>query len=456
MFMPNWEESPPASTVFSDVSLAFTSCNGVTNNPPTATVQLPTVTAASTGTQTASVFTGVSPGTGETATQTVNALCAPDRAGIVSSSGVSIVITGTTATISYAPNFLTVSDSTTVFCTFTDSLSSSITRSFTIVVPAGSGVGGGSGTGLPYSTFRIALRMKMQDFRASTFLAAVASLVPSSIPFGTPYINWVCPEPVCYSDPRNCFAQNPSCTAGTALLTSRVAADLEADDEVIYVDFDFATASQFSDTEMNSYMQSLAAIYNNELEDCWDGDDCAFKAQNPTNDVILIPSNNVATFSPHRNEDDDSMSTGLLILLIAGGVLACLLLLLLLYCCSKNNKGNGTGNTNNNERQMQQTKDPASYDDSYYSKSYGDSKRPDDDYSYYGEPEESYYDESYAPPAGPPLEQFFPDDRVRAHYLDGQWYDATILAQTPDGKYDVEWYDGTHSGGIPPDQLQRP
>lgn len=39
--------------------------------------------------------------------------------------------------------------------------------------------------------------------------------------------------------------------------------------------------------------------------------------------------------------------------------------------------------------------------------------------------------------------------RVRARYLDGNIYDATIVAHMPDDNYSVQWYDGSFSETVP-------
>jgi len=42
-----------------------------------------------------------------------------------------------------------------------------------------------------------------------------------------------------------------------------------------------------------------------------------------------------------------------------------------------------------------------------------------------------------------------PGQKVRAMYIDGQTYEATIRSSSADGSYAVEWYDGSYSEAVP-------
>lgn len=56
---------------------------------------------------------------------------------------------------------------------------------------------------------------------------------------------------------------------------------------------------------------------------------------------------------------------------------------------------------------------------------------------------------------------FQPGDPVNAQYIDGVWYSGTVWDVAPpdklhpDGTYDIQWYDGSHSEGVPPEQIER-
>eukprot|EP01059_Diplonema_ambulator_P012698 TRINITY_DN2312_c0_g2_i1.p1 TRINITY_DN2312_c0_g2~~TRINITY_DN2312_c0_g2_i1.p1 ORF type:complete len:1960 (+),score=518.80 TRINITY_DN2312_c0_g2_i1:524-5881(+) len=330
-----------------------------------------------------------------------------------------------------------MSGTTTITCSLSNNGLVTVLPAITLLVQGGT-------TSTKYKNLRIALKQTTSSFDQNAFIAAINTLVSTNTQV---LLNWVCPESHCWNV-KVCTALAPPCRIS---FSTRVAASLQSSD-VVYVDFDLAG---YGDNQL----QNAANSINTDVQNCWDNKPCVLQGQNPDRKAILVNNDGTATFGGTK---DGGGSSGLQwwewVLIIAGCVLFCCLLIIIIVCLMRGKKGEKENTKGQEYDDVKRTQEMQPY-----SSSYGQSpgqKKDDGDMA-----ETSYYDESYSSPSGSQSQSYYStsyapekfdvDEQVKALYVDGQWYDATIWSQAPDGTYEVKWYDGQHSDGIPADQLKK-
>ena len=209
----------------------------------------------------------------------------------------------------------------------------------------------------------------------------------------------------------------------------------------IIVDFDVVSNQVDGSAQKMMERETTQATLNNAITQCQTtGTNCDF-----TNfGVPIITGTNVAltpevadippTVATSAPSSDDDIPYWVW-LLVALGVLLCCCLLIAAYCCMKKKK-----NKTKEEHYKREQPPPvaARQDPSYY-----DSYRSGSSY------DATSYSSSYIP------ETFIPGERVRAQYIDGAEYDGEVFAQAADGTYNIKWYDGSHSEGVPARQITK-
>ena len=286
----------------------------------------------------------------------------------------------------------------------------------------------GSTTPSNKGMYRLGLRLPLSQFRQLTFKQIVERILNG---MGlTTRINWVCRERACFQNDL-CPVAGPDCLIGSQV-PSR-AGEVLQDDGVIYVDFDTYQTGTGLPATIQQRNDALARL-NADINNCNDNDPCSFTTSgwNPSHEAVNVNPNGVTAMD---DLDDDSGLKGWEIaLIVLGCVLCCCLLLLLLFLLTRSKKDKTVHETV--QESPREAKTTEYYDDTY-----------DQSRSYY---DDTYYTQSYYE-----TENYQVGDAVKALYVDGEWYEASIFNVMPDGTYEVKWADGQHSEGIPADQLQR-
>ena len=286
--------------------------------------------------------------------------------------------------------------------------------------------------------------------------AITRALATSGITINGIDIKYACPPAACGGTTAAVAVQTLACPGTHALRVAASCVFQFANERQIdtlqaatgsIVDFDIITQQIDNTPAKQAERQTVQTALNAEATRCNAGSTtCAFTQSG----VPLVSGSNIALTPivsdatpipppvPTTSSDDSSFPVWGWILIAAGIVLCCCLMVLLYFCCikKKKNKNKDRELSPYREKEMQGSAPapykaadgPTSYSDSYYETSYGS---------------------SYVP------ETFTPGERVRAQYIDGATYDGEIFAEAADGTYNIKWYDGSHSEGVPSNQISR-
>eukprot|EP01062_Namystynia_karyoxenos_P061469 TRINITY_DN5376_c0_g2_i4.p1 TRINITY_DN5376_c0_g2~~TRINITY_DN5376_c0_g2_i4.p1 ORF type:complete len:2322 (+),score=604.66 TRINITY_DN5376_c0_g2_i4:75-7040(+) len=482
-----------------------------TNNQiPTATVAIPVVTASGVGVAVtvSGVLTGVS---GPEAGQTVAATCT-SRVTDYFAMGPSMTVTRDRGDLAFAVRVGASVASAAVTCVLTDDGSPPRSRTveFTVRSPATLAPTAAATVHPACPTadarrdraMRLRLGLSAAAFSAASFASAVRSAV--SVPtLVAPFVCVfsVCPAAAC---PLACPVSSDAkrragCLVDADVPAARAAAVLQGS---IVVEFDLALPSSTSQAAADAARERAFADLNADVQRCSTGS-CALSSQQPSGSVTWVPTA-FTTPAPPSSDDDELLSTPALIGVIVGGVLFLLLLvfLVVLCCCKPKEKGAGTAKDKELDTtgaaeggvsraasgsQERMVKSPGSLPPPARSRDasagweylHGDPRSsPAKQVSVFASLEPPLAvspspPRASCPPSAPPFYSsppgarsvsapssqrftpaYTPGQKVRALYLDGVYYDATVWAVEPDGCYSVQWYDGTHSNGLPSEQLQ--
>eukprot|EP01060_Flectonema_neradi_P004941 TRINITY_DN1326_c5_g1_i1.p1 TRINITY_DN1326_c5_g1~~TRINITY_DN1326_c5_g1_i1.p1 ORF type:complete len:2016 (+),score=310.94 TRINITY_DN1326_c5_g1_i1:80-6127(+) len=216
----------------------------------------------------------------------------------------------------------------------------------------------------------------------------------------------------------------------------------------VIVDFDIITDQVDGSAAKMGERETAAHTLNNAISQCVSSNTQCDYTQNgvpitPTTNVVLAtsvpqipltPFPATSTPQPPTESDDTPWWIWLLIGL---GILLCCCLLVLAYLFMKRKE--------KKEKQREQDNEPRRIvfarthgaESSYYSNgSYGSSYVPSESYS-----------------SGTDL--FGKGELVMAQYIDGAEYEGEVIGRSSDGTYNIKWYDGTHSEGVPGRQITR-
>eukprot|EP00755_Sulcionema_specki_P004148 Sspe_Gene.29353::Locus_13890_Transcript_1_4_Confidence_0.333_Length_8046::g.29353::m.29353 len=479
------------------------------NDPPCGGVcNLATSVVSASATQGAVQLAGfvknLNPGPAAESGQTVAVTCTPADGTIATN-----IAIDTSGTLTLIPGRV---GSTEVTCTATDNGQpepAATTFKFTVTT-----------TAVSRRWLRMVLRMSIARFTKTTFIEAVRRAIRQVTVLAVQvfYVcpSSACQGDVCPLTDQ--LRRAAGCIPGSGFTSSRALAVLQ--DDRILVDFDITTANAPGTAEKERDQQLAIADLASDAQNCAAGTPCELgevmpanaqvTTSTPTTDFVVLetPAPTMGRDTTGSDEDDGLTDTEIAIIVICC-ILGCLLLLLLLFCCMKKKKkgkqqgkggdaekgyggGYGDGYSPDNtaggdkyrgnpmrEKEMgvvpgtttdgyaQQSSYPTYYDksatgDDYYS--YDPSGRYGQSYDYTtasgtsttGVTGDEYsYEEGSGYGRGAPFE-FDQDEVVSAQYLDGQYYEGTIWSKAPDGTYSIRWYDGSHSEGVPPEQIRRP
>lgn len=462
------------------------------------------------------VLTGVNggPAGAETAQVVTAGVCTATSPGIFSA-GPFMAISAGSGTLSLTAAAAGTS-SVTCTLTDNGQPAQAITKTFTVRV-AGATPGAPSACpsseGRTAGVMRLKLRMSRARFRKGAFAEALRKAIsPSSgISLQPPYacVLSACPASACEPPLAPVMGQCPGTVAVKrargclvdATVLDRGAAALQAADEFIYVDFDIVTPTTDETAKDQERVAAVSRI-NADVTQCLNGQVCQMQDQSPNSHVTWVPASAVTMAPTTSGDDDDSsdLSTGALIAIIVGSVVACLLLVAIVACllCGGKKKKKqepppAAAEADPNRKtwepvnsdpsmgspppghpgaqspvQFAPQKDPAEMPPGAASRSVGFADPPartaSDQHASHPS-RQGYHDApppmssgqhpyQYGSPASAASMGGLPaGTKVQALYLDGRYYDATIWSREPDGTYSVQWFDGSHSDGIPTDQL---
>eukprot|EP00756_Hemistasia_phaeocysticola_P010869 Hpha_TRINITY_DN15056_c0_g4::TRINITY_DN15056_c0_g4_i1::g.126089::m.126089 len=424
-------------------------------------------------------FTGI---TAPEAQQTVFVSCTPVDSSLFSSLP-TVAVVGTQGRLSLQARR---TGSTTVTCTATDNGSpvKSTAVSFTVTVGSGTGTPVGIFTPVPSGiiftpipptvgcntgrTRQVQLSMNIQpsSFRKTPFGEAIRR--STTQPLVPPYVcvyalcpKFACPNGVC---PESDLARTQAGCTLSGQVPSRSAEALQTGSEVI---FDFITPLSGSggDTAQQASYNDL----NNDVNGCLVTGTCQMQNFVPTASPRWVGDRTTT------DDDDESLSKTWLIIIICLAVLALILIILLIYCCCCRKDGDDCCSCcDGDDSKRRGTDHRDQYGDAYPQKGYEGAGQGyysqgatrdaygqggyDANNQAYAQSQQGYGQASRS--MGRDLDgremqgmQLQPGQKVRALFLDGQVYDATIWDVAADGTYGVQWYDGTYSDGIPTDQI---
>eukprot|EP01060_Flectonema_neradi_P001080 TRINITY_DN10643_c0_g3_i1.p1 TRINITY_DN10643_c0_g3~~TRINITY_DN10643_c0_g3_i1.p1 ORF type:complete len:1006 (+),score=166.42 TRINITY_DN10643_c0_g3_i1:3522-6539(+) len=299
--------------------------------------------------------------------------------------------------------------------------------------------------------FRVRVATSLTAFAPSSLQTAVMDILNrAGISIFGIDIKYACPASACGATSTSLPVQSLVCPQSHDL---RVAASclfefgnerrlelLQAAANDAVIDFDIISRQPDDSQTKQAERASALSALNTEATRCNSGSSsCAFTQNNVPlvtgSNVALTPVTSGSTPIPPvvtGNDDDDGMPWWGWVLIAAGITLCCCLLVVSYFFCFK--KKDDNSKLNYQEKEMNPTVRPRTADPSY---SYD---------SYYG----TSYSSSYVP------ETFAPGEKVTAQYIDGAVYEAEVLSQEADGTYSLKWYDGSHSQGVPADQINRP
>ena len=287
---------------------------------------------------------------------------------------------------------------------------------------------------------RMLLRNLLAAFNRDNFAAAVLQALRNGGQTDVTgiVVNWACPASACGLNTNNC----PTTTAARATagcnnyVAGRGVEVLQAVATDVITDFNTLRTGVVPDltsnTNSNTILQQQLSCVNT-------GVNCPLAPFNPQSTTTYQPVVNtnpptvLFTPTPTPSPGGGGLEDWEIALIVIGSLLGlCCCLALAWYFCFRKKK-----NKRNNDKEM-------NYPPPQHMQSRGASTGSYDEY--YTTDYPSY---SYA------TEVFEPHDRVKALYIDGQWYDGEIAGQSPDGSYEIKWADGQHSEGIPGHQIQR-
>eukprot|EP01061_Rhynchopus_euleeides_P042123 TRINITY_DN73546_c0_g1_i1.p1 TRINITY_DN73546_c0_g1~~TRINITY_DN73546_c0_g1_i1.p1 ORF type:complete len:1868 (+),score=635.93 TRINITY_DN73546_c0_g1_i1:128-5731(+) len=433
-----WVERSVTSASFQSLQVGL-SCGGTGTPPPgtggpTAIVALPTVSGVIGPQTTQSVFTNVQSGSTNVALPTPT--CTPTVANILDGAITAFVRVATnTVDLQYTGKTL---GTTPVTCVFSNTLGTS-TYSFNMVI---------SNTPVVTSTPLAGLNNKLllgigqspASFNKALFLQRIQTILAARRLLLVPTVNWVCPESVCKG--TNVCPNAAGCLSGVNI-PSRAAEVLQQTDIVSYVEVPLVYAATGLPANEADMAAAINAI-NDDINVCQSNSNqnCQLGVFNPVRSAALANPSGVVDLDD--DDDSDTDLEGWEIALIIAGCLLCLsIVAALIYLLTRKKKDKAPKEQPYAYDSPQRQKEVSTYDDTAPQ---GTRSGAGPSQSY----DESYYSQSYYD-----YDVFNVDDDVRALYVDGEWYDATIWAVGADGTYEVKWYDGTHSEGLPADQLQR-
>eukprot|EP01061_Rhynchopus_euleeides_P014163 TRINITY_DN245_c0_g2_i2.p1 TRINITY_DN245_c0_g2~~TRINITY_DN245_c0_g2_i2.p1 ORF type:complete len:2126 (+),score=550.63 TRINITY_DN245_c0_g2_i2:56-6433(+) len=305
---------------------------------------------------------------------------------------------------------------------------------------------------------RIAVSQVVDSFRRSIFVNTIKDFLASKGMVVTSVtVYFVCPDTACGKLLNNCPSDSATrlslgCRRGSDVADERFAAALQS--STSYVDFDIVTTN--ADGTAAKQVDRATAIGHLETERTrciTSTSTCSLAAINADNaqPVVLTPKTvDIITVAPGTDDDDDTDLEWWHWLLIGLGIFCFLLIccLLIFFCCIKKKKDKSK-QVHEDEMHHQQPREEAAAGET----------RPGtyDDYNYTTRGSEDYYS-SYDPNSyateGEVLE-FANDEPVKAQYIDGEYYEGTVWSKAPDGTYNIRWADGSHSEGVPPEQIVR-
>eukprot|EP01060_Flectonema_neradi_P032994 TRINITY_DN53_c1_g2_i1.p1 TRINITY_DN53_c1_g2~~TRINITY_DN53_c1_g2_i1.p1 ORF type:complete len:2070 (+),score=437.91 TRINITY_DN53_c1_g2_i1:62-6271(+) len=250
-------------------------------------------------------------------------------------------------------------------------------------------------------------------------------------------VQWACPASACGNNANNC--PTTAATRSTAgcqnFVAGRGVEVLQTTNAGTDTIVDFQTAKLGSTNPLTSQSET-DRILQQQLSCVNTGASCPLNTYNPQSVSSYQPITPTANpffvpITPTPTNDDDGLEDWEIALIVIGCLLGlcCICVLVWYFCFRKKKDKNREKEMNYPPPHPMQSRGSASSYDEYYTTDYP-----------------SY---SYA------TEVFEPHDRVRALYIDGQWYDGEIAGQSPDGTYEIKWADGQHSEGIPGHQIQR-
>ena len=301
-------------------------------------------------------------------------------------------------------------------------------------------VSDGTTPGVTGQEIWLTLRQLLSTFNVADLVAKIQAILTAAGLTMSPVLNWVCPETFCFNGGT---CPTTGCLNSNGQTMDRSAVALQSASNSI-ADLSFLTNNQPSTTA--DTQNALNAI-NADISRCQlnTGNVCQLSTYNPASQATFYSPSVTPpfTFTPNPDFDDDDSDTNLedweIALIVAACILCCSIVAAIIFVMMKKKKEpkqQPYGEYDSPARQ----KELSTYNDQPQSR--GASQSYD----------ESYYSQSYYE-----YDTFNVDEKVRALYVDGSWYDATIWAVGTDGTYEVKWAeDGTHSEGIPPDQIKRP
>eukprot|EP01064_Diplonema_japonicum_P022005 TRINITY_DN3161_c0_g1_i1.p1 TRINITY_DN3161_c0_g1~~TRINITY_DN3161_c0_g1_i1.p1 ORF type:complete len:2279 (+),score=377.70 TRINITY_DN3161_c0_g1_i1:49-6837(+) len=411
-------------------------------------------------------ITNMHPGTGET-TQTITSV-------VCGTSGANIFSTNPTMTaggqLNFAINNVGVSD---VTCTATDSQGASTSFTFTVTGL----LAGGPTPPTPAGNQRW-MRMYLKSttsvalFSKSAFITTVMNILRNVISgLTTISVKWVCQRSRCTNDV--CPADTAGrlaigCAAGDSITTSRLAELMQAvtSDQVI-VDFDLETGAAPGSATKTAQQTTATNTLNTDITSCSTTSTCQLKTGTfepiGVNSVLTDVVTVTTTPSPD-SDDDDSWDWWVWLLIGLGAFLLLLCLILLLWCCCRDKKDK----EEEQKKEVYEGSQMQTYESNQQSAgrqagpSQGGPQKDGEytsynDYNYTSAGSEEYYS-SYEPTSyaeGGEVVEFTPDEVIKAQYIDGEYYEGTIWSKAPDGTYNIRWFDGSHSEGVPPEQILR-
>eukprot|EP01061_Rhynchopus_euleeides_P014162 TRINITY_DN245_c0_g2_i1.p1 TRINITY_DN245_c0_g2~~TRINITY_DN245_c0_g2_i1.p1 ORF type:complete len:2078 (+),score=555.20 TRINITY_DN245_c0_g2_i1:56-6289(+) len=299
---------------------------------------------------------------------------------------------------------------------------------------------------------RMGVNQNINNFNQGTFTSTVNGILAkqgSLAPYGGLDVLFVCPYSACSGDINQC----PTDVATKLQRGCRRGSDSSAPtstDPNSFVEFDINTGNADGTPAKLTQLSTTAAFLTSQVQIC---------QLQPTNcDLTGIAANSGSTVlapvpienTPFPGTDDDTdndSDTDLEWwhwLLIALAVLL-LCLSLLIFCLMKKKKNKG------GQEQEQYYRDEKAVEN----KSAAEGPGTYDDYNYTTRGSEDYYSTDYASTEAPPVTEFANDEPVKAQYIDGEYYEGTVWSKAPDGTYNIRWADGSHSEGVPPEQIVR-
>jgi len=381
--------------------------------------------------------------------------------------------------------------STTVTCTVRDNGVQRDSFSF-VAQTQTSGVGGILGF-----VQRVRIRLS-RLFSRSLFAAAIRQ--SSSVALSQVNTWWICPASSCPNGDCPTTSQARAalgCRAADQIGAERFARALQDAGEDVYVEFTVVpTANTDPDAAQQQGAQDLQATINT----CNAGGVCPLdQVGSQWSEVSVEPATaqpvRTTPYYPVDDGGDSSLSTGAIIGIVCGIVVFLLLLALLIWCCCrgkgccgdkdkdretenvhhhhynraiKGGEGDFSGDSNqfpdvnkSGDRELsgiEERVDP-SYDPYGPQNPYnqGAPAEYDQGVADYDQGQEGKYGErgfgesetGYTQDDG----EYQTDQPVKAMY-EGEMHDGTIWTRDDAGTYTVQWWDGTHTTGIPAEQIE--